>query len=219
MAESPNLTFTTDTQYHASNHPYSVRNGPYPRWEHNLGQTPVFYSMSLRCKVAENGWSPGEEFQVDYNGSYGRGEYSVWADSTYVGFIFKSGTTNNPFTVGKKEESSNNPANVTANSFLPDPTKWKIVFRAAASFGGGGSNTAGLPRTQWPVRAVDGINTLNSFDFSVTGNQWKYSPQKRYNFVYPNSWVFNAVRGLNPSSAANFAFFTRWRFCKILSWR
>ena len=143
LVESPELEFTTTGEYNASSNPLSVRNGPYPRWEHNLGQTPVFYSMSLRCKVAEEGWDVGDEFFVGYNGTYGRGEYAVWADSTYVGFVFKSGTTNNPFTVGKKEQSGNNPANITGNSFLPDPTKWKIVFRAATGFGGGGDAEGG----------------------------------------------------------------------------
>ncbi len=130
FAESPESEFTATTEYNASSNPYSVRNGPYPRWEHNLGQVPRFYSMSLRCKVAEEGWGVGDEFLVGYNGTYNRGEYAVYADSTYVGFIFKSTTTNNPFTVGKKEQSGNNPANITANTFRPDPSKCQIVFRA-----------------------------------------------------------------------------------------
>ena len=137
IVESPELQFTATGEYNASTNPYSVRNGPYPRWEHNLGQTPEFYSMSLRCKVAEEGWNVGDEFTVDYNGTYDRGEYAVYADSTYVGFIYKSSTTNNPFTVGKKEQSGNNPPNITGNSFLPDPAKWKIVFRASTGLGGG----------------------------------------------------------------------------------
>ena len=138
VIESQEFQFTANTQYDTSTNQYSVRNGPYPRWEHGLGQVPKFYSMSLRCKVAEEGWNVGDEFFVGYNGVYSRGEYAVWADSTYVGFIFKSDTTNNPFTVGKKEQSGNNPANITSNSFLPDPAKWKIVFRASSGSGGSG---------------------------------------------------------------------------------
>ena len=140
IAESPELQFTAINEYNATTNPLSVQNGPYPRWEHGLGQIPVFYTMSLRCKTAEEGWNPGDEFLVGYNGTYGRGEYAVYADSTYVGFIFKSSTNNNPFTIGKKEQSGNNPPNVTANSFLPDPAKWRIVFRASTGSGGGGGS-------------------------------------------------------------------------------
>ena len=92
---------------------------------------------------------------------------------------------------------------VVANS-----SEYRVKVVATAGAGaGGGAGGGEIPRTQWPVRAVDGLNSPNMLG-NLTGTEflWKYSPQTRCNLGEANSWVFSCVRGLNGSSPHNVVF-------------
>ena len=89
---------------------------------HGLGAQPDNFSVSLRCITTEYGYSVGDEVLVCSGGTYARGEYVIYADSSNVGFGFSSGTTSNPFTYVSRLSPS-------STCQLSD-TNWKLVFRA-----------------------------------------------------------------------------------------
>lgn len=77
-------------------------------------------------------------------------------------------------------------------------TTYTHIKVVVASSGGGGSNPAGIPRTQWPYQAVEGLNWLNSLALKgEKGELWKYSPLTRFQTGFPEAWVFSCLRGLN----------------------
>jgi len=79
----------------------------------------------------------------------------------------------------------------------------------------GQDGSQGLPRTQWQVRSVDGLNSPNMMALTGTSDARKYAPQTRANFGYPNSWVFGAMRGLNLQAAQGVNFVRDGDFVKF----
>jgi hypothetical protein len=89
---------------------------------HGLGAQPDNFSVSLRCITTEHGYSVGDEVLVCSGGTYARGEYVIYADSSNVGFGFSSGTTSNPFTYVSRSSPS--------STVQLSASNWKLVFRA-----------------------------------------------------------------------------------------
>lgn len=89
---------------------------------HGLGAQPDNFSVSLRCITTEHGYSVGDEVLVCSGGTYNRGEYVIYADSSNVGFGFTSGTTSNPFTYVSRSSPS--------STVQLSASNWKLVFRA-----------------------------------------------------------------------------------------
>jgi hypothetical protein len=88
---------------------------------HGLGAQPDNFSVSLRCTTTEHGYSVGDEVMVCSGGTYDRGEYVIYANSTEIGFGYNSSNTNNPFTYVHRTSHS--------GVQLSD-SNWKLVFRA-----------------------------------------------------------------------------------------
>lgn len=89
---------------------------------HGLGAQPDNFSVSLRCTTTEHGYAVGDEVLVCSGGTYARGEYVIYADSSNVGFGFSSGTTSNPFTYVSRSSPS--------STVQLSDTNWRLVFRA-----------------------------------------------------------------------------------------
>ena len=89
---------------------------------HGLGAQPDTFSVSLRCTTTEHGYAVGDEVLICSGGTYARGEYVIYADSTNVGFGFSSSTTSNPFTYVSRSSPS--------SSVQLSDSNWKLVFRA-----------------------------------------------------------------------------------------
>ena len=89
---------------------------------HGLGAQPDTFSVSLRCTTTEHGYAVGDEVLICSGGTYARGEYVIYADSTNVGFGFSSSTTSNPFTYVSRSSPS--------SSVQLSASNWKLVFRA-----------------------------------------------------------------------------------------
>ena len=82
---------------------------------HGLGRVPAFYSVALRCKVANNGYSVGDEIQVSgmVDGDGARG-YVTWANSVYI----------------KVRNQVLAIQDTNGNYVLPTASHWKYVFYA-----------------------------------------------------------------------------------------
>lgn len=87
---------------------------------HGLGQVPFGYSVSLRCKTAEGGYSVGDEIMLpthSYSGGAGGtpSGSTVWADTTSVGVV------DNILSINNKS---------TALQFIINAANWRFIFKA-----------------------------------------------------------------------------------------
>lgn len=163
-------------------------------WTHGLGQAPEFIELVLRCKVAEHGYSVGDE--VRYTSEYsGASLYNFWANSTKIGFRGYLSAGASLFNLVRRD--------TTGATTQCTPANWKVIVRA--SVGTGGGNSAGIQRTQWEYQAVEGLNWINSLSLKgEPGELWKYSPLPRYQTGLPNAWVFSGMRCLNGHTVHSF---------------
>jgi hypothetical protein len=84
--------------------------------EHELGAIPRFYSVTLRCVSAQNGYAVGDE--VNYISPDGDGARGVatWASAIVLGFRFAA----IPFLKNR----------AGGGTFSITPANWRVVFRA-----------------------------------------------------------------------------------------
>ena len=83
---------------------------------HGLGRIPYSIEVVFRCKVAEDGWSIGDELIItdDINSS---GRRNIWKNATQVGLTSSAATT----------AITNKPTGSIASL---TSSNWKLVFRA-----------------------------------------------------------------------------------------
>jgi hypothetical protein len=86
---------------------------------HGGPRVPDQVQMLLRCKTAEAGYSVGDEVAVNVFNSGGDKTFSVWANSTNVGMVWRSDTNAAPY-VGHKTTAV--ATNITA-------ANWRLVFK------------------------------------------------------------------------------------------
>lgn len=86
-------------------------------FNHGLGKVPTLVQCVLRCKVAQAGYSVGDEIKID--SLYGSNEWSnvVFSNATAVGLIFRNAV------FSRKD-------NFTNETIIID--RWRIVFRVWA---------------------------------------------------------------------------------------
>ena len=88
---------------------------------HGLGGTPKTFSAIIRCKVAENGYSVGDEIDVTTGGYYNWFMNSMLASSTLLTFM----TYTPSYFVVHNRTNPNQGGMWTASA-----TNWVLVLRA-----------------------------------------------------------------------------------------
>jgi hypothetical protein len=87
---------------------------------HGLGVMPKRWNVVLRCKIAERGFSIGDEIDVSsLDGDYTNGVRNIWVNATTLN-LRRNGIDWLSYPDGSQAR--------------PTPANWRIVFRASAKY-------------------------------------------------------------------------------------